>query len=340
MKSLIYISNVRLPTEKAHGLQIMKMCEAFAQADHSVTLIAPRLPTFAKDPFDYYGVKKSFNLIKIKIIQSGSYYLQGLSFSLHALWFALVNKLFQADIIYSRDVITLFLLALFGKKPVAEIHDYRFDHSHWQYGFMLRRCKSIVVNSKGTAHALTSHYTFETPLIVAPNGVDVSFFDIPETREEARTKLNLPQNKVIIGYVGRYEVAGMDKGVHMLKEAFERMKHREKAHLLLVGGPELSVPYREVPLYLRAIDIAVLPFPSDRHARTTSPIKYYEYLAAGKAIVRADSSGAQELADRLDRVVENPEQIRVSGEKNKNKAFDHTWDARAKRILDLIHEAP
>lgn len=34
---LIYISNARLPTEKAHGIQIMKMCEAFARARMKVT---------------------------------------------------------------------------------------------------------------------------------------------------------------------------------------------------------------------------------------------------------------------------------------------------------------
>lgn len=26
---LLYIANIRIPTEKAHGIQIMKMCEAF-----------------------------------------------------------------------------------------------------------------------------------------------------------------------------------------------------------------------------------------------------------------------------------------------------------------------
>ena len=28
--NILYLANVRLPTEKAHGAQIMKMCEAFA----------------------------------------------------------------------------------------------------------------------------------------------------------------------------------------------------------------------------------------------------------------------------------------------------------------------
>ena len=31
MKKLIYIANARIPTEKAHGIQIMKMCESFGE---------------------------------------------------------------------------------------------------------------------------------------------------------------------------------------------------------------------------------------------------------------------------------------------------------------------
>src|SRR5690606_17357892 len=42
MPELIYAANNRLPTEKAHGLQIAQMCEAFAQAGYTVTLVAPR----------------------------------------------------------------------------------------------------------------------------------------------------------------------------------------------------------------------------------------------------------------------------------------------------------
>ena len=41
---LIYITNARLPTEKAHGIQIMKMCEAFASYRSRSTQIEPPSP--------------------------------------------------------------------------------------------------------------------------------------------------------------------------------------------------------------------------------------------------------------------------------------------------------
>lgn len=36
---IIYIANARIPTEKAHGIQIMKMCEAFASCRGRYTQI-------------------------------------------------------------------------------------------------------------------------------------------------------------------------------------------------------------------------------------------------------------------------------------------------------------
>ena len=60
MTRLIYIANVRLPTEKAHGLQITQNCEAFAGAGASVTLWAARrvnTPAMRRIPdiYAHYG---------------------------------------------------------------------------------------------------------------------------------------------------------------------------------------------------------------------------------------------------------------------------------------------
>lgn len=39
---LLYLANARLPTEKAHGYQICKMCEAFARTGAEITLMYPQ----------------------------------------------------------------------------------------------------------------------------------------------------------------------------------------------------------------------------------------------------------------------------------------------------------
>ncbi len=61
MKKLTYISNSRIPTKFAYGVQIMKMCEEFANQGIEVELILPaRWQKIKEDPFKFYGVKKEF----------------------------------------------------------------------------------------------------------------------------------------------------------------------------------------------------------------------------------------------------------------------------------------
>ena len=38
---ILYIANARIPTEKAHGIQIIKTCEAFVEFGHKVELVLP-----------------------------------------------------------------------------------------------------------------------------------------------------------------------------------------------------------------------------------------------------------------------------------------------------------
>ncbi len=313
-----------MPTAKAHGLQVMKTCEAFAAQGVNVTLVLPRRHNpMTEDPFVYYSVKRNFEIKKIFSLDVGwlperlRFYLQIFSFAFHALIRANEPRC------YSRDPVVLFVFCLFGRHPIAEIHDYRSPHPRWWMRYILKKSRRVIANSEGTKSLLASHYSLATSATVAHNAVDPDFFNIPETREQAREKLGLPQDKIIIGYVGRLEVVGQSKGVPMLQEAFELMQERDNVELLLVT----SVPYREVPLYLRAIDIAVLPFPDAQHAKTTSPIKLYEYMAARKTIVAADSPDVHALAHKLDAAILNPQPF--AGQVP-------SWDERAKNILTYI----
>ncbi len=58
---------------------------------------------------------------------------------------------------------------------------------------------------------------------------------------------------------------------------------------LLDGVPNVHLtgprPYHEVPAYLEAFDVAVIPFKLNGLTEDTNPIKLYEYLAAGKPVV-------------------------------------------------------
>jgi glycosyltransferase involved in cell wall biosynthesis len=398
---LIYITNARIPTEKAHGLQIMKMCEAFVNANNAngganiankidVELIVPwRFNSISHDPFEYYGVKKNFKIRKIFCVdlfpvkfipKKISFYLQSFSFSKLAVLYAFIKHGRNGNIFYSRDYITLFFLCVLGLKPVAEIHDYRATKPRWPFEIITRKSRKIIVNSEGTKKFLREHYGIsDKKFLVAPNGVDVDFFNIKETREEARKVFDMPLDKVIVGYAGRLETVGKEKGVRSLIEAFGLLFQRQKGIILYVaGGPESltnayrsalkpagldsnvvvfygQVEYKKIPLFFRALDIAVITSPAEKqYSATMSPIKLFELMAAGKAIVAPDLPGVEaalkkdecvffqagssnDLAEKISYLAERPDLVEKLAHNVLLKSKEYAWDKRAGKILNFIN---
>jgi glycosyltransferase involved in cell wall biosynthesis len=383
---IVYITNVRLPTYRAHGLQIMKMCEAFAGAGADVTLVAPRLcPVPDQEPFLYYRVRRTFSVHRVPILEILSVgrlpkqwlaYLQSASFTLCALAYcACRGFLSRNTVLYTRDYMTGFALALLGFRPVLELHDYRGERPKWRYQFLLRRARLIVTNSEGTSVALQRHYPRRARTTALPNGIDASFFDIPQSQAEARARFGIPAAAAVIAYAGRLETVGLEKGVSILLCAFARTRRAHPGALLAIaGGPddlvekyrvqarELDIPdaavrftghlpYADMPLFLRAVDIAVIPFPAVKQLATTaSPLKTLEFMAAGKTIVASDlptlrgmlneenalffaPGDAGGLAERLMTALTQRDRMRQLGERARADAAAHAWSARARAIL-------
>ena len=387
---IIYITNVRLPTTKAHGLQIMKSCEAFVLAGASVKLITPCLrPIPPEDPFSYYGVSKNFTIQKTPILELVPYekwlgplagYIQNLSFSIVAIFLGIIRRWFSnATIIYTRDYMTAFCLTLFGYKPVIELHDYRSKNYRWRINYILRNAHAIIVNSEGTLSTLRSHYKIDdSKVLVVPNGVDIPFFNIPQSKDESREILGLPSGKNIIGYIGSLETVGIEKGIHTLINAFANLLDKyDDIILLIVGGPNDlveeykkeaasvgvsndkiiflgHVSYKKIPMFLRAIDIAVIPLPNNQFGQTTSPIKLFEYMAAGKTILASDlpslrkyleeqsaeffePSNPNDLAAHLKKLIDSPDLAKMLATNAFNNSTGYTWKSRANRILNNIY---
>jgi hypothetical protein len=122
-----YLANIRLPTEKAHGLQIVQMCEAFARAGADLTLFVPRrvnTPQMAAidDPWAYYGVERIFAIRRIPCIDLFRRLRRAerIAFAIQTLSYLFVLSIMllfrQADVYYSRDPLTLLVLSLFKSR--------------------------------------------------------------------------------------------------------------------------------------------------------------------------------------------------------------------------------
>jgi glycosyltransferase involved in cell wall biosynthesis len=329
---LIYLSNARLPTEKANGYQIMKMCEAFAAHDVSVTLAHPyrvRADSLQpRDAFDYYGVRRAFAMRELPSLdlrallhdrfQQLWFLIQVGTNALSTLAWSLCHWRDRATIFYSRDPFGLTLLLLFRPliraRIVYEAHVFPGRSRVWLLPLMRRLDWLVVITRK--LHELFAHAGMPAEkTIVAPDAVDLKQFQIPDTKEECRQRLGLPRNRPTVGYIGRFQAMGMEKGIPELVYATAILQEEfpEQPPLLLcVGGPlEVVARYEEiargaglrkenmrfvdrvshtqVPYWIRACDVCTIPWSyNEFSAHYTSPLKLFEYMAVGVPIVASD----------------------------------------------------
>jgi glycosyltransferase involved in cell wall biosynthesis len=381
---LIYIANARIPTEKAHGKQIVKTCEAFAKKDVVVELWLPKRKNTEGLPFDYYGVSKKFLIKKIPSLDLYDFFLPWPKF-FHLLALILqegsfcVSLLFapQKDaIIYTRSLIAAIIYKfLRGKNVFYEIHNLTENkHRLRFYALLYRQLDGIILISNGLKNALSS---FELPnILVSPDGVDPKEF-LKITKEKSRKLLNLAPKDIVVAYSGSFH---QRKGVYTLAQSAKLLKG-EPIRFIFVGGTKdgdleamenyLSrnsiqnvtltgfVAPNRVPLYLRAADILVLPSSGmQRESREfTSPMKLFEYLAAGVPIVASDTLANSEilihgvnaylvkpdspkaLATGIQTILKNKSlAVKISKEARKQSS-SFSWDNRVSKLLDFMSDS-
>src|SRR3990167_7860215 len=123
---ILYIANLRLPTEKAHGFQIVKMAEAFQNASAEVVFYLPsRRNQIQKTVTEFYGfiftpkiyyARNYFGFLENSFHHS-YFMLQRFFFAWQAFFYALRS---DADFIFTREITLSYFLSVFGKKVIFE----------------------------------------------------------------------------------------------------------------------------------------------------------------------------------------------------------------------------
>jgi glycosyltransferase involved in cell wall biosynthesis len=330
---VVYIANSRLPTEKAHGVQIMKMCEAFVSNNAEVELVVPlRVQTAqmrrVRDLWAYYGVGDRFKLTRLPSLDlifldrylPGRlfylpFYVQAFTFYACAVVYSVWHR---GEVLYSRDWM-FFLLWLpwrwLRRRPLV-LEGHTFPHrGGWGARLHLavgRRVDRLVVITHRLKELYVASGIPAERVLVAPDGVDLARFEPPIDRSEARRQLGLSVEGRVVCYTGHlFEW----KGIYVLADA---ALHVPDVLFLIVGGmaedqeqlqayiAEQSienvrlighVPPTEVPRFLFAADVLVLPN-SGREPMSceyTSPLKLFEYMASGTPIVATDLPSVREI---------------------------------------------
>lgn len=365
---ILYIANARMPTEKAHGIQIMKTCEAFAELGHEVELVLPWRFNFIKeDIFRYYNVRKNFKIKKIPsldLIWAGKigFWIQSFTFAKAACWYAMFKK---SDIIYSRDELPLFGLSFFKKNIFWETHTGRYNFIVKQ---LLKKCAGIVSITKGLKNFYVKNGIDAKKIIVAPDAVDLADFSKNYVQADVRKKLGLPTDKKIVLYIGRLD--GW-KGVNTLFEASKLLP--DEIRVVVIGGETKLVarlqkeypriiflgfrPYRELAENLAAADVLLLPNTGKNEISTnfTSPLKLFAYMASKKPIIASNLPSLKEILNEenayfvapdnefdLKKAIEIALSRKELSESKVNKAYQgvqkYTWLARADKIINFIKQ--
>lgn len=105
----------------------------------------------------------------------------------------------------------------------------------------------------------------------------------------------------------------------------------------------------DLPKYLQAFDVALMPYGNSEHLRSAYPLKLHEYLAAGRAIVATELPELEPYNEIVHIARTHTEFIRHIGEalddyapqtiaKRVAVARQNTWDHRVAAIYDVLQD--
>ena len=386
---VLYFADIRFPLERANGIQTMETCHALAARGHAVTLVVKRdTQTPARDPFAFYGLTPHE---KLRIERANAPAGAGILARTGYLSFALGRALGtgRTDLIMTRDLgVADFLLRVprVMRAPlVYESHGFAPDVAsalpdlipnaqrpgaaklkrlHARELAVWRGADGYVAITQGIVEQMTSMGGGRTRTAIVPDGMRLVPADPgPLPRE------------TVIGYAGHLYAW---KGVDAILRALPRLP---TARALIVGGhaqePDLArvqalacalgvdarvtftglVEPARVPALLAQAMVLVLPNPASAiSTHFTSPLKLFEYMAAGRAIVASDLPAIREIlrdgdnallvepgdpaaiAGAVQRLIDDPALAARLARAAHARATDFTWARRAERLEALFDE--
>jgi glycosyltransferase involved in cell wall biosynthesis len=304
---IAYLDSAAVPSTSAHSLQVMKMCQAMEQEGYAVTLVLPaaedQIPV--PDLERWYGVTVRFGIRRVN--PPPVLGRRGLAFA-----FAREAARLSPDLVFTRGIDTAWAAARRGLRTAVEIHALPAGWFGPWYLRMLARNPGIrmMAISRPLEDLLRARFPGldGRPILIAPDAVDLERYAKLPPPEKARARLGLPLKRFTAGYFGSL-VAG--RGVEQIIELAARLP---RVSFLVLGGEPAAVerckrlssnrgnlrwmghvPNAELPIYQAACDALLMPYQKavtiqDRGntAEIMSPMKLYEYMAAGRLILASD----------------------------------------------------
>jgi glycosyltransferase involved in cell wall biosynthesis len=383
--TVLSFADTRFPIERANGIQTMATCQALAARGHDVTLVVrPDTSGDRRDPFQFYGLPRTsaFHIRtiptipgrranRLRFLAASVRLVRGSDGLVYTRDLGLASVLLQwrrwlrVPVVYESHglapVVSEEIPRLLGKPGLvpsaAKIR--RLDRRERQVWV---NASAYVTITQALADELSRRYGRRERVFVVPDGA------MPPERSTGGSRV-ATDPRPVAAYAGHlYPWKGVDVFVRALALAPE-------VDGLIVGGHpgeadlarvtalahemgvadrlEITglVPPAAVAARLSRASFFVLPNTASAVSdRYTSPLKLFEYLRLGRAIVASDLTAIREvlvdgrtgllvppgdapaLATALRRLAADPALAVRLGDAALARAADFTWDARAARL--------
>lgn len=308
------ISTAQVPSTTANSIQVMKVCQALAQNGHKVRLLLPGSGRTAwHELARHYGLNEHF-AVEWLTVQAR---WRRIDFAWKAARRAAIDHRSHVGThwIYTWSFQTAVLALLSRQPTLLEVHDLptgRFGPLWLRLFLRLPGRKRLVLITRALRQALERNYGRLLPprdMIIAPNGVELERYANLPAPTEARAQLGLPEGLTIACTGHLYAGRGGDLFLELARRFPERQflwvggrteevdTHRAQAAAMGLNNTLFTghVPQPDLPLYQAAANILLMPYGRSiagsgggNSAEICSPMKLFDYLAAGRAILSSD----------------------------------------------------
>jgi len=364
-KVINYISYQSFPAETANSLQTISNLKYLKKNNYDVRLFFPLREKNSSDDLkiiqEFYlfnqeitisGVKHPYPFGKIKYFNKLLFHIS------HYLWAKSTAKKFNEDkykndFFLTRSDWILFFLAKKNYKIIFECHQYS-------------KVRDFVFNKVASKDNVKIIFLndfirkefagVDTENILLPSGVDLEIFSTSEKDIKASKK---------ISFVGNLLRFGKERSIDAVINAFSSVELKDY-QLNIVGGPDSEVmkirkllieknisnikvtgrlKRKEVVQELLSSSVGLLINAPDKHSKYfTSPLKYFEYLAARLSVIAIDFPSHRVLPSQENVFYfENNKDSLIEAVKeacnSEFKEFDLeeiSLDTRAKKIIKLF----
>ncbi|HEX4369070.1 MAG TPA: glycosyltransferase family 4 protein [Rhodopila sp.] len=310
----------RIASRDGQAVHIEEMIAALREQGHETILVGP--PGF--ETTDFGDSNPFVDRIK-RLIPGALYEVLEIAYSVKAFMrLRAAVRLHRPDVIYERFSLFLFagvwMRRLSGLPLLLEVNSPLYEErakndglrlhrlGRWAQRMLWNRVDHVLPVTGVLARTVAEYGVPASRITAIPNGINPERFGTVPAIDVAKATLGLPP-RLVLGFTGF--IRGWN-AVHRLIDFVALQQGRFDLHILVVGdGPARDslreharmrgVPDRltisgivgrdDVARHVAAFDIAVLPGLTPY----SSPLKLFEYLQLGRAIVAPDTENIREI---------------------------------------------